>query len=348
MSTTITAWRTAALTVALAIWCGAIAAPMAAKEVTASANDLRCVGDDMLTELQLTAPALHKRVMEEAARFGNTEAVLWKIEKSGLEPSYMFGTMHLSDPRLTTLSPAVRDAIKASSTVALEVADLSETALTGAMAKAGDLIVYADGRTLSQYLTPDEFNKVKAVVGKSGMPGEFAGLFRPWLINMLLAMSDCERKQVAAGAPVLDMKVAEEAQKSGIPVIGLETVAQQLGALALVPEEQQLQMLKVGLIYADRADDMMETLVLLYQRRQLGAALPFQRALATLNGVPESAFDGFKQSLLVERNVKMRDAAWSALEKGKLFIAVGALHLPGPTGLVTLLREAGFSVTPIE
>ncbi len=180
------------------------------------------------------------------------------------------------------------------------------------------------------------------------MPGEFAALFKPWLINMLLAMSDCERKQVAAGKPVLDMKIAEEAQKAGAKVIGLESVEQQLGALAGVPEDQQVQMLKVGLKYADRADDMMETLVQLYQKRQLGAALPFQAALASLHGAPETTFDGFKQLLLVDRNLRMRDSAKPTLDAGKAFIAVGALHLPGPTGLVALLRELGFTVTAVE
>jgi uncharacterized protein YbaP (TraB family) len=67
-----------------------------------------------------------------------------------------------------------------------------------------------------------------------------------------------------------------------------------------------------------------------------------------LHGTPESAFDGFKTSLLVERNAKMRDSAMPVLEKGKAFIAVGALHLSGPTGLVALLRQAGFTVTSVE
>jgi uncharacterized protein len=115
-----------------------------------------------------------------------------------------------------------------------------------------------------------------------------------------------------------------------------------------VPEDQQVAMLKVGLKYIDRSDDIMETLVQMYVKRQVGAAMPFQLALAAENGVPASAFDGFQKTLLVDRNVKMRDAATPMLEKGNVFIAVGALHLPGETGLVSLLRERGYTVTPVE
>ncbi len=49
--------------------------------------------------------------------------------------SYLFGTMHQSDPRIATLSPAVKDIIAQSKSVTLEVADLSETAVASAMAK---------------------------------------------------------------------------------------------------------------------------------------------------------------------------------------------------------------------
>ncbi len=231
----------------------------------------------------------------------------------------------------------------------LEVADLSDKAVGDAMAKDRNLIVYADGsKSLKTQLSDDEYKKVEKVVSKSGMPAEFASVLKPWLVSMLLATSDCERRQLASGAKVLDLRVAAEAQKDGMTVGGLETVEDQLAALAAVPEDQQVAMLKVGLKYIDRADDMMETLVQMYVKRQIGAAMPFQLALAAETGVPASAFDGFKKTLLVDRNVKMRDAAAPMLEKGNAFIAVGALHLPGETGLVALLRDRGYTVTPVE
>ena len=44
----------------------------------------------------------------------------------------------------------------------------------------------------------------------------------------------------------------------------------------------------------------------------------------------------------------MRATAEPLLEQGRVFIAIGALHLPGKQGLVALLREAGYTVTPVE
>ncbi|HML28047.1 MAG TPA: TraB/GumN family protein [Hyphomicrobium sp.] len=319
-------------------------------QVAAAADDVpaRCQGTDMLSEMAGTSPDTYKKVMAESAALPNTEAMLWKIEKPGAPASYLFGTMHLSDPRVATLSPKTKDAIAQSKAVALEVADLSDKAVAAAMTKMAALIIYTNGQSLKKELTDQEYQDVQKTVAKAGMPGELAAAMKPWLVSMLLATSDCERKQLAAGKTVLDLQVASEAQKHGIAITGLETIEDQLSALAAVPDDQQIAMLKVGLRYLDRADDMTETLVQMYVKRQIGAAMPFQLALAAQSGISPSVFDGFKTSLLIDRNARMRTAMLPLLEKGDAFIAVGALHLPGPTGLVALLRQSGYTVTPVE
>jgi uncharacterized protein YbaP (TraB family) len=107
-------------------------------------------------------------------------------------------------------------------------------------------------------------------------------------------------------------------------------------------------MLRASLKYYDRADDLVETMVRLYLDRRMGALWGFQVALAAKAGVSQSSFAGFRQALIVDRNQRMRDAALGYLEKGRAFIAVGALHLPESTGLVALLRAAGYTLMAVE
>jgi uncharacterized protein YbaP (TraB family) len=302
----------------------------------------------MMSEFAKRNPSAYEKVRADAKALENTEALLWRVEAQGLPASYLFGTMHLSDERITKLSPTVLKALTSAKTVVLEIGDLSPSALAGAVATSGADLVYADGRSLADALSPDEFEKVKAVVAASGLPGDAARLLKPWLISTLLSISECERRKAASGTKVLDMQLAETAKASGIPVAGLESINEQLTALAGIPEEQQLQMLRVSLKYFDRTNDMMETMVQLYLRRDMGAAMPFQSALANEMGIPDTAFDGFRKSLLDDRNRRMSTAARPFLDKGNAFVAVGALHLPGKTGLVSLLRENGFTVVPVE
>ena len=337
------AFRVAAATLALAALLGATCAH-AAEEAAAET----CRGVDMLAETKAKDADLYRRIMAEAEATENSDAILWKIERDGRPASYLFGTVHLTDDRITRLSPAVEMALGEAKTIALEVSDLSEKATTSVIAKAAPLVMFTDGQRLDQLLSSTEYETVKAIITRSGMPVDLAALFKPWIVTMILSVSDCERAKVQRGTRVLDMKIAEIGKARGLEVVGLETIPEQLQALAAVPQPQQLKMLRTSLKFADRTNDMMETLVQLYLNRKIAAAMPFQVALAREVGIGDDAFAGFQEKLLIERNIKMQQSAEPLLQEGGVFIAVGALHLTGKKGLVALMREAGYTVTAIE
>jgi uncharacterized protein len=326
-------FRVAATTVSLAAMLGGFGAHAAE-----TAQD-KCRGVDMLAETKARDPALYRQIMAQAEATKNAGTVLWKIERGGRPGSY---------ERVTHLSPAVQFALSESKTIALEVSDLSEQATSSVISKSAPLLIYTDGRRLDGLLSDSEYEAVKNVIARSGMPVDLAALFKPWIVTMILSVSDCEREKVQRGDPVLDMKIAEIGKARGMQVVGLETIPEQLEALASVPESQQLNMLRASLKFADRANDLMETLVQLYLGRKIAAAMPFQIAIARQVGVNDDAYAGFQQKLLVERNAKMRAAAEPLLEKGGVFIAIGALHLSGDKGLVALLQQSGYTLTPIE
>ena len=331
---------------AFAVMAIAAAMPAAAAEKGNAAQ--ACRGVDLLAETATKDPQTYDRIMAQAAASKNADAILWKIEKPGRPTSYLFGTVHLTDERVTTLSPAVEKAIEDSKSIALEVSDLSEAATSTVIAKSAPLVMYTDGRHLDGLLSSSEYETVKSIITRSGMPADLAALFKPWIVTMILSVSDCERAKLQAGGRVLDMKLAEMGKARGMEVVGLETISTQIEALAAVPEQQQLDMLRSSLRFADRTNDMMETLVQLYVKRRISAALPFQIALAQQAGIGDQAFAGFQQQLLFERNEKMRAVAEPLLEQGGVFIAIGALHLPGDRGLVELLRQGGYTVAAIE
>ena len=327
---------------------GTVAAATRKSAATVAGPPLQCRGIDMLEELKSKEPDTYVRVLADGARTENTEAMLWRIEKPGLAPSHLFGTMHVTDTRITTLSPAATAALQSARAVLLEVADLSPQATMAAITRAAHLLMYADGRRLDTMLAADEFAKVRSTVEKSGLPGNFATMFRPWIVSTLLAVSDCERKNAESGHPVLDSKLAIEAKARKIPVVGLESVDSQLAAMAAVPDNEQIDMLRMALKFADRSNDMIETLTQMYLKRQMGAAMPFNLALAALAGIKADGFSGFQQELLLKRNHKMLDGVRPHLSEGGAFVAVGALHLSGSDGLVKLIRDNGYTVTPVE
>lgn len=321
-----------------------LAVPRAAAQDAAPS----CKGRDLLAELATTDPALHARVLAEAKATENANAVLWKVESKAGKVSHLFGTVHVTDERVAKLPPAAVAAINASGKLALEIDDFDPAAMALAFARLGNLLLYSSGETLKSRLEPAELELVKRALGRVGFPGEMAVVARPWLVTLLMALPECELKRTASGLTALDLRLHKEARRRGTRTVGLETVDDQLKAMAAVPEADQLVVLRTGLKMIDRIDDMFETVILRYLERNLGVIMPLQIALGEKFGFPRSAHAAFEREVVIKRNRRMRDAALPHLEEGGVFIGVGALHLPGREGLVALLREAGYTVTPIN
>lgn len=338
--------RRATAALVAAFLCAGLATSASATEPRADVKT--CAGVNMLDELKTTAPAAYAEIKARAGATLNSGAVLWRIERKDVPASYLLGTIHMTDPRVATLSPAVEKAIAETETVALEVADVSSDATSAALAKAARLVLFTDGRTLDKFLSDEEYAKVKKTLSGAGLPGEAAAMFRPWVVSMILSVSACERRKVKDGLPVLDMQIASAARRLGMKVVGLETIEGQLSAMAAIPDDQQIAMLRASLKFAHRSNDTMETLLQLYLSRDMGAAWPFHLALAEQAGISQQSFTAFQKGIVNDRNEHMRDTSLPLIAKGRAFIAVGALHLVGEKGLVALLREKGYTLTPIE
>ena len=307
-----------------------------------------CSGTDLLAGIRAQQPVEFARISNAAARTVNARSIFWRIEGPTGPPSHLFGTMHLSDDRINALPVAVQLALGAAKTVALEVADLSSKNLAAAIGKLQPLLMFTDGRSLESLLSPDERSIAGRAIGKAGMPSEALASLRPWVVNMTLSLSDCERRRGSAGLQPLDLRLGDSARQRGVPVVGLETLEDQLRALAGVPDGDQLTVLRAGLRLYDQADDLLETMVRRYLERELGLIWPLHEMIWRQAGFPVSAFASFQHELVTVRNLHMRDAALPLLAEGGVFIAVGALHLPGSIGLVELFRGAGFKVTSAE
>lgn len=341
----LTLWLTALATLSSGAFAGVTGDP---DKGYVPSEPARCNGTNLLTRLANTHPALHTRIVEASRSVENGDAMLWKVEQQGLAPSHLFGTVHLTDARVRDISEATRKALRSASSVLLETADVSPSVTTRALIKAAKAAVYTDGRTLDTVLTKEEFDQVKETMDRAGVPAKSAKLYRPWMISMMLSGSECERQRIRDGEVVLDVALAQEARVHGIPITGLDTADEQIKTLASIPEDQQLGMLRANLALVDETDDLMDTMVQLYLERRIGAVWELQLALAETAGVPASTFEAFRQAVIIDRNAKMRDLSVDTFETGGVFMAVGALHLPGEEGLVALLRSAGYTVTPIE
>jgi len=305
-----------------------------------------CSGADMLAALQQSDPAAFKKVEAEAAAVPNGKGLLWKLEKPGEKPSYLFGTMHMTDTRVTTLPPAARQAYDGAGTIIIETTDiLDKTKMMAALMKEPDLMMFTDSTTLSSLLSPQDVAVMDKGLDARGIPPATVAKMKPWILSAMLALPACELARQTAGGRVLDDKLATDAKASGKTVEGLETAADQLRAMASLPISFHMKGLVETLKLGDKVNDVNETMIILYQRGEIGMIEPLFKA-----AIPGEADDyvEFDQTMIVSRNKVMADHAKPILARGNVFMAVGAMHLPGPEGLVEDFRKAGYSVTAVN
>lgn len=316
----------------------------------ADAQAIVCTGGNLAAAMQRDDPAAYAKLEAEAAATPNSAARLWKIEKDGVKPSYLFGTMHMTDPRVIDLTPEAKTAFDSAATVVIESTDiLDEKKAAMAMLGRPELIMFTDQTTLSSLLGKVEAEKLNKGLTARGVPLITVNKMRPWMIAAMIVLPACEQQRKKAGAPFLDIKLARDAEAAGKKVEGLETIAEQLEAMNSVPMDLQIQSLVETVALGDKMDDVMETMIALYAEGRAGLVMPFLKSLSAkeMSSMDEKSYGDFEEIMITARNKIMSARAAKILAEGNAFIAVGALHLPGDKGLVELFRKSGYTVTAL-
>jgi uncharacterized protein len=310
-----------------------------------------CGGKNMLDDIMASDPPTYQAVRAAADATENGNGILWKLENKAYPdrvPSYVFGTMHVTDDRVVAMSPAIMQAMNSSRRVALEIEDASPSRMIEAIGSFGDRVLLPEGQSLETLLGAGDAAKIAAILKAVGVETKVAMRLQPWLAYLMMSFTDCERSRAIGGKLSLDAEIARQGEERGVGVIGLETIESQFLALSEIPADDQLAILRNGLIMRPRITDLTETMIQLYLKRDIAAMWPLQSAIGKAAGLQAVTLNSFETSLLVNRNLKMRDRAAAHLSYGGVFIAVGAAHLPGKTGLISLLKDIGYTVTRVE
>lgn len=312
--------------------------------VSQARAELACTGQNLLAALERDDPGKLADIRAEAAGVVHGKGLLWRIDKDGAAPSYIFGTMHMADPRVVALGAGAQAAFDAASTVVIETTEVLDPAkVMAAMLANPELTMFTDGTTLMSLVPEENRAGVEAALAARGIPPASVAKMKPWMIAAMVALPACEHARKAAGAPVLDAQLAKDGEAAGKAIGGLETIADQLGAMASLPLAFHIDGLIETLKLGDAIDDVIETMVVLYLTEETGMFWPFFRAALPAAGDADG-FSAFEEAMVTARNRTMADRAAPFIDAGGAFIAVGALHLPGEEGVIELLRAKGYRI----
>ena len=323
---------------------------MAASQAGAAAN--ACGGDNLVETLEREQPELMAQIRAEAARTPNGDSIFWRVEKDGTKPSWLYGTMHVSDPRVLEMSQAARDAYDQADTVVVEARDITnlEQAMAGIMADP-TLTMLPGNTTIGDFLDETELSQLEQALDERGLPLLFVKRMKPWLVFSILSVPGCEVARRNSGTQFLDLKLATDALDRGKQLEGLESIEEQLSILSGLPLETQAALLADTAAMGSILDDVFETMTRLYLDGDLTLFMPLMKSSAIgseASGEKANAYAEFEQDLIDTRNRTMAERVQPMLDAGSAFVAVGALHFPGESGLVQLLRDAGYTVTAVR
>lgn len=309
-----------------------------------------CGGTDLLATMAKSDPARLADIRAEASKVPNGDSRLWKIEAEGIDPSWLYGTMHVTDPRVLDLPDAAATALQGADTVVIETTDILDPAKAQAeILSKPELTMFTDGTTLDSLLKDDELALLKKELKERGIAFGLVSRMKPWMIASFVALPVCEQARKQSGDDFLDKKIAEDAKAKGKTVEGLETLDEQLEAMASLPMKFHLRGLVETLKLGSLMNDVMTTMTDLYLKGEIGTILPMMRAVSPAEDqAPGSGYAEFEERIIRERNGVMASRATPIIDKGDAFIAVGALHLPGDEGIVARLRKAGYTLTAVN
>ena len=243
---------------------------------------------------------------------------LWEVSDADTT-IYLFGTVHVLRPEIRWFNGPVKRAFDKADTLVLEVLtpDKSEVA-----ALTARLAIDRDGPPLTQKLDPAVRGRYLALIRQLNVTQEQFEPFQPWFAAMSLSILPLERLGYSADSGVEEV-LRQRATRDGKAQTAFETVSDQLGFFAGLPEKTQIAFLSATIDDAAKAETEIGKMV-----HNWSAGRPDALAAEmneSLKDMPDLA-----QALLYDRN--KRWAQWIArrmAKPGTVFIAVGAGHLAG-------------------
>lgn len=312
-----------------------------------SGGDGTCTGENLIDRLRHENPDKLATREAEAAAIANGNSIFWLISGDGKADSWLFGTMHSPDPRIARLPDRVKNAFADATTVLVESVDAMDSEkMARAMVALRRYTMLQDGTTLESLLGAENAGRLREALAARNIPWQVANRLQPWMVAAAISVPVCDLIAKQEGEPVLDTALVELALQTGKTVVGLETIEEQFAAVGGVERSFHIEALEDMLLLGPLADDLMETTKQLYLEGDTAMMLPIVREFAPETDAGQGYVE-FRQRLVSKRNRVMAARAAAKLDEGGVFIAVGALHLPGKDGMVSLLRERGYTLEPV-
>jgi hypothetical protein len=282
-----------------------------------------------------------------------TKSLLWEITGKDLtKPSYLYGTIHMIPKEDFFLTDATKKAIAASQKVTFEI-NMKEMnnpmALIGVFMKA----MMPNGTRLRDLVSKEDYALVKNRFDSIGMPIAMLERVKPMFLSALVEGDGAQMnpfdttatsvaKQTTTSYEFEIMHIAEKQKKE---FGGLETMEFQMGIFDSIPYKAQAEMLVKSIKGGDAKGGESEfgKMVEMYKAEDI-----YSMSQMMSSGDDAEGLGQYEKLLVTTRNLNWIPLMAKSMKKQSTFFAVGAGHLGGNKGVVSLLRKEGYTVKPLN
>ncbi len=256
----------------------------------------------------------------------------WSV-KGAHNTVYLLGSVHVLKPGDSDLPPEALQAYSKAKALVMEL-DLNNAA-ESLMDVDTSLEMLPEGQTLASVLGPQAYGVFSAQVKKLGMEPDFFSAFQPWFAAVALEQQELAQQGFEAGSGV-DEQFAQRAAADQKPIIGLETVREQLGFFSQLSLDQQRRFLLYTLDEAASSASDADAVVSAWRSGDI-------QALERLLSESYQQYPELFRMLTTDRNRQWLPTITGLLHEDQDYLViVGALHLVGKDGVVHMLEQAGY------
>ena len=272
----------------------------------------------------------------EASR-GAGEPAVWTLADEDTT-IYIMGTVHLLRPELDWRSDEIDTALNEAGTLVFETDVSSPEAAREMMNFISTHAVFTDGRQLTSLLDKSEQAELQAALDYLDYPLGAMQTFRPWYAAVNLSVLQMQKDGFDPSAGV-EQVLEREGKAAGKNFAYLETIEEQLGRFANLPDDEQVDFLVSSAESVEEGSEMLDVLVSEWEDGDVNG-------LAALMSNPEMmGSEAIYDALLKDRNEAWVPKIEAMLDApGTVLIAVGAGHLAGEDSVIELLRADGHEV----
>ncbi|ASS48537.1 MAG: hypothetical protein A3D31_07725 [Candidatus Fluviicola riflensis] len=265
--------------------------------------------------------------------FGQEKTLLFSIKGKDTKPSYLFGTVHMIADTAYYFPTKLDKTLSKADQLVLEIDESIAD-----RAKAQKMLMLDSGNVFDQFTKEQADSIIQWGSSLLGMKPEvfeknFSGM-KPFVLMQIgvQAMMNARSKSY-------EMELMSKANANKQPIKGLETMESQFAIFEEMEAEAVTDMIMEGIRHPEKAEETQRELVKLYVDKDVEG---LAKLITESDDMGNSA-----EELLYRRNRNWIPLMTEFMTTQSCFFAVGAGHLGGDQGVIQLLKDAGYTVTPI-